>query len=117
MVYFYLLFQNELTEKELHTSDQENEIQECRALLDEVNSRVDEKDFVIEEKDSQIMEVEERIETIKKEREQQGIVKSTVFYTISIAPILRVQKGTWRAINIHLSSTDFSSVRNGTTMY
>ena len=63
-----------MTEKELRISDQDNEIQECRALLEEANSRVDEKEFLVEEKDAQIMELEERVESIKKDQEQKGML-------------------------------------------
>ena len=71
-----------MTESELRISDQDNEIQECRVLLEEANSRVEEKDFLIEEKDAQIMVLEERgieleqaHECTKKEHEQQGNYK------------------------------------------
>ena len=68
-----------MTENELRISDLDNEIQECRALLDEANSRVEEKEFVIEEKDVQIsvleergIELEKQISNIRSEHEQQG---------------------------------------------
>ena len=60
----------------------ENEIQECRALLDEANSRVEEKEFLIEEKDAQIsvleergIELEEKIQNLRSEHEQQGKIR------------------------------------------
>ena len=56
----------------MHASDQEEEIQQCRALLDEAISRVEEREFVIEEKDVNIIVLEEKLENIKKEHEQQG---------------------------------------------
>ena len=78
-----------MTENELRILDQDNEIQECRVLLDEANSRVEEKEFLTEEKDAQIMVLEERgveldnrIECIKKEHEQQGIYHSFSVLTL-----------------------------------
>merc|ERR1712223_462130 len=69
---------NNSTQNELRISDLENEIQECRALLDEANSRVEEKEFLIEEKDAQISVLEERgiefegkIQNHRSEHEQQ----------------------------------------------
>ena len=63
----------------MRISDLETEIQECRALLDEANSRVEEKEFLIEEKDAQISVLEERgiefegkIQNLRSEHEQQG---------------------------------------------
>ena len=63
----------------MRISDLDNEIQECRDLLDEANARVEEKDFLIEERDVQIsvleergIELEQQITNIRSEREQQG---------------------------------------------
>ena len=64
-------------------SDQDNEVQECRVLLDEANARVEEKEFLIEEKDAQIQVLEERgveldrrIDAITREHEQKGTHQS-----------------------------------------
>ena len=63
----------------MRISDLENEILECRTLLDEANSRVEEKEFLLEEKDAEISSLEERgndleqnLNTIRLEHEQQG---------------------------------------------
>ena len=71
----------------------ENEIQDCRALLDEANSRVEEKEFLIEEKDAQIsvleergIEFEEKIQNLRSEHEQQG--KLTIFINFLLNHLL-----------------------------
>ena len=71
----------------------ENEIQDCRALLDEANSRVEEKEFLIEEKDAQIsvleergIEFEEKIQNLRSEHEQQG--KLTIFINFLLYHLL-----------------------------
>ena len=74
-----------MTEKELQISDQHNEIIECRALLEEANSRVEDKDFLVEEKDSQISELEEKLHIMEKEHEQQGMICSDFGQSDSLA--------------------------------
>merc|ERR1711894_602997 len=76
-----VLTKNNATKNELRISDLDNEIQECRDLLDEANARVEEKDFLIEERDVQIsvleergIELEQQITNIRSEREQQGCI-------------------------------------------
>ena len=63
----------------MRISDLENEILECRTLLDEANSRVEEKEFLLEEKDAEISSLEERgndlelnLKNVRLEHEQQG---------------------------------------------
>ena len=63
----------------MRISDLDNEILECRTLLDQANSRVEEKEFLIEEKDAEISALEERgnelednLRTIRADHEQQG---------------------------------------------
>ena len=63
----------------MRISDLENEILECRTLLDEANSRVEDKEFLLEEKDAEISSLEERgndleknLNNIRLEHEQQG---------------------------------------------
>ena len=63
----------------MRISDLENEILECRTLLDEANSRVEEKEFLLEEKDAEISSLEERgndleqnLNNSRLEHEQQG---------------------------------------------
>ena len=63
----------------MRISDLENEILECRTLLDEANSRVEDKEFLLEEKDAEISSLEERgndleknLNIIRLEHEQQG---------------------------------------------
>ena len=64
----------------MRISDLENEILECRTLLDEANSRVEDKEFLLEEKDAEISSLEERgndleqnLKNVRLEHEQQGI--------------------------------------------
>ena len=63
----------------MRISDLENEILECRTLLDEANSRIEDKEFLLEEKDAEISSLEERgndleknLNKIQLEHEQQG---------------------------------------------
>ena len=56
-----------MTENDLRLQDLDNEVQECRVLLEEANARVEEKEFLIEEKDAQIMVLEERGVDLEKE--------------------------------------------------
>ena len=63
----------------MRISDLENEILECRTLLDEANSRIEDKEFLLEEKDAEISSLEERgndleknLSKIQLEHEQQG---------------------------------------------
>merc|ERR1712141_93080 len=62
-----VLLKNTLTENDLRLQDLDNEVQECRVLLEEANARVEEKEFLIEEKDARIMVLEERGVDLEKE--------------------------------------------------
>jgi len=73
-----IVIKNKSTQNELRISDLENEILECRTLLDEANSRVEEKEFLLEEKDAEISSLEERgndleqnLKNVRLEHEQQ----------------------------------------------
>merc|ERR1712050_51354 len=66
---------NELTGKELYIWEQNNEVQECRALLDKANSLANEKQFLVEDRDAQIMRLEEKLENLKKEQEQKDNIR------------------------------------------
>ena len=79
----------------MRISDLDNEILECRTLLDQANSRVEEKELLIEEKDAEISALEERgnesedkLRTIRADHEQQGKFDILIRLNLTITKII-----------------------------